>query len=355
MAIFVEGRGRLIIKTTKSEVEADAGILIDGIALSPQEDKFATYGRTNSVVLWSISTGERLNVFQHNDSVNEIAFSADGHLLAFGILGKGSSGLGRPIYVWDINSGNLWCRLDGHKHQVHALAFDPQSRWLVSTSLDRTVRLWQLNHESPSDSREIWQLHYDDLQSDRIVVLSDGRIIVFRDKVLEVWREQQKQLEFSVPSHFGTRWYIDDNETCILGTFPQQEIRRWSLRTGEELQGYQNDIVKPEGVPGAALESSNQDIFRPVAGCYIWRTVAGNFTHVGFGPRGWVTPLMLSENGDSIVVPGRESAALIDLAPSQNLRILMPFTGKMQASCILQNQILMLNSLGELYISRDIA
>ncbi len=132
-------------------------------------------------------------------------------------------------------------------------------------------------------------------------------------------------------------------------------IRRWSLETGQELPGYQNDIIRPEFVPSATLNSINQDSFHPVAGCYLWRNDAGNFAHVGDGPREWITPLKLSNDGDSFVIPGSANAALIDLAPSQRLRCILPFEGKLRASCILSNQTLMSNSTGKLYISGDTA
>ncbi len=353
LAVFVKGTEKVVITTSINRVEVDRGSKISGIALTSQEDKLATFGWTNSVELWRIPTGERLNVFKHNNWVSDVAFSADGHLMAVGTLGTGGPGEIRPIYVWDVIGGKQWCKLNGHTHQVHALAFDSQNHWLVSASLDRTVRLWQLDHENPYNSTEIWQVYYDDLEFHRIAVLSDGRIIVFRAKVLEVWQEQQKRLEISVPYHFRTHWHIVDDEASILGAFPQQNMRKWSLETGQETACYQNNFDRPESVPGADLITSHQDIFHPVAGCYLWRGMAGSFVHVGFGPRGWVTTLTLSHDATSIVVPGQANAALIDLEPTQRLRALMPFTGKLRASCILPNQVLMLNSTGDLYIHRD--
>src|SRR5262245_52204887 len=36
-------------------------------------------------------------------------------------------------------------RLEGHTNQVTALAATPDGRWVISSSYDRTVRLWDLN------------------------------------------------------------------------------------------------------------------------------------------------------------------------------------------------------------------
>ncbi len=103
-------------------------------------------------------------------------------------------------------------------------------------------------------------------------------------------------------------------------------------------------------MPGPAL-ASHKDVLHPVAGCSLWRNDAGNFAHVGDGPRGWITPVTLSSDGNSIVIPCRENAALIDLTTSQELITLMPFEGRLRASCILPDQVLMLNSAGRLFVS----
>ena len=351
LEVYVEGTKNIVIATPGSSVQVEHEDKIEGFALSPQEDMIAAYGWSNTVGLWRILSGERLHLLRLKDTVSNVTFSANGHLLAAGTFGLGGPGETRTICVWDVHSGDLWCELKGHLHQVHALAFDPQSRWLVSASLDRTVRLWQFDYKTPSNSCEVWQLYYEDLEFDKISVLSDGRIIVFRQYVLEVWQAQKKILNISVPYHFESRWYITKDETCILGTFKQQVVRRWSLETGQESPAYRNDIIGPEFLPSPTVTFNSHNSFRSRAGCYLWRTTAGNFVHVGDGPRGWVTLLTLSNDGDIIVIPGLGEAALIDLESSQELISLFPFEGKLRASCILSNQILLLDSSGKLFVS----
>ncbi|MFO0891592.1 MAG: serine/threonine-protein kinase [Isosphaeraceae bacterium] len=55
-----------------------------------------------------------------------------------------SAGTDRTIRVWDINSGAVVHRLDGHDDTVYALAISPDGRLLASGSTDRTVRIWRL-------------------------------------------------------------------------------------------------------------------------------------------------------------------------------------------------------------------
>jgi WD40 repeat protein len=345
------GKVALFTKETQTVVLTSPRIRgRNGFTLSPQEDIVATYGWSGTVKLWRSATGECVQVLEQQEHVSTVAFSADGTLLAVGTLGLGGSGTVRPIYVWDTRTGALWCGLRGHTHQVHALAFDPHNRCLVSASLDRTVRLWQLDHSVPSHSSEKWRLSYDDLEFDHIAVLSNGEVVVFRSSSVEVWQDQKKRLSIAVPYHFENTWRITAHESCILGTFRHQIIRKWSLDTGQEIAAYQAEIARPESLPSPTVVTDNRDRFLPMAGCYLWRTRAGNFLHLGDGPRGWVTPLTVSTDGESVVLPGMPEAAMIHVTNGQRLVSLMPFEGKLRASCILSNQVLMLSASGRLFI-----
>jgi len=49
--------------------------------------------------------------------------------------------------VWDTQSGYLVERLegpDGHKDSVYSVAFAPNGKDLVSGSLDKTIKMWEL-------------------------------------------------------------------------------------------------------------------------------------------------------------------------------------------------------------------
>lgn len=53
--------------------------------------------------------------------------------------------------VWDLRLGTLIARLDGeggHKDSVYSVAFGPDGETLVSGSLDKTIKMWQLLPEN---------------------------------------------------------------------------------------------------------------------------------------------------------------------------------------------------------------
>ncbi|MGL5806129.1 MAG: WD40 repeat domain-containing protein, partial [Xenococcaceae cyanobacterium] len=56
------------------------------------------------------------------------------------------------VLVWH-KDGTLLSTLAGHQERVTSIAFSPDGQYLVSASADRTVKIWQLNREYPSQTQ----------------------------------------------------------------------------------------------------------------------------------------------------------------------------------------------------------
>src|SRR5436309_518441 len=78
---------------------------------------------------------EKATLKDHKGSVDAVAFSADGALLA-------SGGDDEVIRLWDVKTGKLIRKLKGHDDGILGLAFSPDGKLLASASSDDTVRLW---------------------------------------------------------------------------------------------------------------------------------------------------------------------------------------------------------------------
>ena len=74
----------------------------------------------------------------HSSVVTGLSFDGDGYLLA-------SASLDRTVRIWDVDEGvSIVIAQDDW---VWDVAFSPNGRWLASAGADRTVRMWHTHVE----------------------------------------------------------------------------------------------------------------------------------------------------------------------------------------------------------------
>jgi WD40 repeat protein/predicted Ser/Thr protein kinase len=93
--------------------------------------------RPPGVQVRDLESGDVLQELRHPDSVQGVAWAPQGDLLA-------AACNDHQIYLWDGRTGQKRGVLNGHRWEVHDLAFDPTGRWLASFGWDMTLRLWEV-------------------------------------------------------------------------------------------------------------------------------------------------------------------------------------------------------------------
>jgi WD40 repeat protein len=83
--------------------------------------------------LWSVSTGELVKTFEHNDNVNFATFSHKGKLIA-------TSSLDLTVKIWDPLSGKLLFQLEP-KADIKKVVFSPDDK-LIATASHGKIILW---------------------------------------------------------------------------------------------------------------------------------------------------------------------------------------------------------------------
>jgi len=107
-----------------------------GMAFSPDGNLLAIGTRHGDVTLWN------LNDFTHStlreatgDFARSVAFSPDGRWLAIAMATQ-------EVEIWDPDNLRLGERLRGHTWEVNAVAYSPDGSQLASGCQDGTIRFW---------------------------------------------------------------------------------------------------------------------------------------------------------------------------------------------------------------------
>ena len=112
--------------------------------------------------VWDYETGDfERTIKGHTDSVQDVAFDHTGKLLGrlaqHTLTASGPSLLYPPsllpascsadmsIRLWNFTTYECMRTLQGHDHNVSSVAFMPSGDFLVSTSRDKTLKMWEVS------------------------------------------------------------------------------------------------------------------------------------------------------------------------------------------------------------------
>ncbi|MEK7845443.1 MAG: hypothetical protein AAB257_00575, partial [Nitrospinota bacterium] len=106
---------------------------------SPDGKYVAIVTKENIIHLLSIDGRSVHNLSSKKETINSIAFSPDGHLLA---IGDGAN----MVSLWRLSAFNfqLSTSFAGHSDSVYAVAFSADGKRLVSGSEDHSIKVWDI-------------------------------------------------------------------------------------------------------------------------------------------------------------------------------------------------------------------
>jgi serine/threonine protein kinase len=230
-----------------------------------------------------------------------------------------SSSLDDTVKIWNLNTGELLLNLTGHNRGVNTIAISPDGRTLVSGSDDYTVRVWSFLNGAllgalTGHSRDV----------NAVAISPDGKLLVSggEDRTIRLWSMSTGALLKTLAEVAGmikTIAISPDGKLLASGGL-DNKIKLWSLRTGEYLQtfiGHINPIHAITFTPdGQTLITASKD-----KTIRLWNVQTGELLRSLTDHIRDVNALALSANG-KILISG-SSDSTIKLWELASGRVLM--------------------------------
>jgi WD40 repeat protein len=242
------------------------------VGFSPNGDFIAAaigqpYGRSGSVTLWDVNTGDLRDVLRHSGGITTMAISPNGKYLAGGSGGFVEAG--KPfgeLLLWDLQTSEVVYSSRAHQAGVTSVAFSPDGKLLASASHDGTVRICEVpSGRFVRSMTGAWT--GEDMMSD-LAFSPDGSYLAVSDTMFNgefdstgrvlVWETKTWRLrrEFVEPHHiFSALDFSPDGKTLAGGSTQLAEfdnvqgvVRIWNVTTGKLLQSLKPFHVQREGL-----------------------------------------------------------------------------------------------------------
>lgn len=97
----------------------------------------ASCGEDRRVYLYDLNQNRQILKLYANDVLTSVAISPDNCFVVAGSFDKSA-------WVWDIETGELVARLEGHTDKLYSIEFSPTGDSIITGSLDNTIKAWQL-------------------------------------------------------------------------------------------------------------------------------------------------------------------------------------------------------------------
>jgi WD40 repeat protein len=164
----------------------------------------------------------------HAAAVTSVAFSPDGSRAL-------SSSFDRTVKLWDPSKGQLLRTLEGHNAAVYSAAFSPDGAQVVSASGDKTAKVWVA---ATGQLLRTLEGHTGFVSS--AVYSPDGQRMVSAsaDKTLRLWDAGTGQLLRTFQGHAGPIYSVaySPDGTRILSGSEDKTLKLWDVASGQALR-----------------------------------------------------------------------------------------------------------------------
>ncbi|KAI8421384.1 hypothetical protein MSG28_009464 [Choristoneura fumiferana] len=189
------------------------------------EDTIALLTAHNTVQFWNTNTQTLLS--QHKSPDNSILYSGLLVLLEDDVLVLAGTVFTEVIARFGKESAAL-CNLKGHRGVIFSISCDLQKEIIVTTSDDRSVRIWASNsQDNPPNTRKYWkhaniickhELYGHSARVMRSCIMNNLVVSIGEDATICLWNHQGTLLRKNVVHQNSCLWSLDaDDESLVTG------------------------------------------------------------------------------------------------------------------------------------------
>ncbi len=271
--------------------------------------------------------GSDLTCYGHRQSVNIVAFSPDGSLIATG-------GIDRTIRVWDATTGD---ELHAFGCVAKCVRFLPDVRELLTVTADMTIQRWDIANKKVLSSAKA--------KSAEVVCVSfssDGAMAVSGDSngQLQVWNTSTFELTHTMTGHKGAIgdvcFSLDDAVIASVGA--DRLVKVWDTKNGNQLKEFK---LSKHSLPLDCVAISPDGKLVAASGSYgpfVWEINTGIepfFNSPELLPQhndsqhhiGRVWDIEFSPDGTQLATSGSDNLRLWDARTGKLLRVLKGHAG----------------------------
>jgi WD40 repeat protein len=151
-------------------------------AVATHGTKLVTAGVDEEIKIWNCSqdtTSIYMTMSGHDDVVTSVMFSNDGKHVVSGSVDK-------TVRIWEVKRGKLESSMYGHTSAITAVAYSKDDVYVVSGSIDNTMRLWNV-FDGVYQCVKVFRGHTNAVDS--VEYSPDGKSIISgsEDATLRVW------------------------------------------------------------------------------------------------------------------------------------------------------------------------
>jgi WD40 repeat protein len=202
---------------------------VDGVAFSPDGHFFASASDDKTVKIWEVQTHQlSKTLVGHTDFVNSVAYSLDNKYII-------TASHDQTARVWDASTGEVILILRGHTGDVRSAAFSPDGKYIVTASLDGTAKIWDSQF---GQLQRTFQGHLDGVRT--AVFSPDGKYVATAsyDKTVKIWDWTTGQIlhDFSDADFraFGAFYSPDGKKIAV--SYEDPTVRIYDVETGKIVQ-----------------------------------------------------------------------------------------------------------------------